>query len=220
MNVIYQGENIMGTKTAKAAILTRVSTDHQSVQMQVDECTAWCESKKIPIFKIYEEKISGAKKNSQRKILQQMIADAQAGKFSHLIIYRLDRLGRSVTDVLEVIDILCTNQNVSLVSLHEALDTSTPLGIFTVTILSALNSLSRQMTVARVKSGIQAYRKKNGGAWGRKKKVWDTQLAQKLYAQNYSLRSISRQCGASLGVVWAFFQEHGGVQITSPQKAS
>ena len=190
----------------QAAILTRVSTGNQSVQMQIDECKTWCEAKGIKVYKVYKEVISGSTTNDKREVLQKLIKDAKAGKFTHLVVYRLDRLGRSVKDVLEVVDILCEKQGVALVSLHEALDTSSSLGKFVLTVLSALNQLSREMTIARVKSGIAAHRKRNGGRWGRKPVQFDTALALRMRDEGHSFKSIATAVGVSVGTVHGYFK--------------
>lgn len=141
----------MGEKIGYA----RVSTREQNLSSQIDALNnAGC-------IRIFTDKISG--KEIKREGLTACMDYLRSG--DTLVIYRLDRLGRSVKEMLD----LCAKleqRRIKLVSLQDNLDTSTAVGRFTMQILASLAEYNRNLILEGCKAGIEAA-KKRGVRFGR-----------------------------------------------------
>lgn len=127
----------------------RVSTDEQATEAQEIELrAAGCDI-------IVQEHGSGASR--ARPALSRLMSDISAGDV--LVVVRLDRLARSVSHLLEVIEDL-TAKGAHFRSLRDPIDTSTPQGMFSLQVLGAVAQLERALISERTKSGIAAARKK------------------------------------------------------------
>ncbi len=125
----------------------RVSTDEQGTDPQLDELrAAGCTS-------ILEEHASGADRG--RPVLAGLLRDIRAG--DTLVVVRLDRLARSVSHLLAVIEQL-EAAGAHFRSLRDPIDTSTPQGMFSLQVLGAVAQLERALIAERTKSGLQAAR--------------------------------------------------------------
>lgn len=141
----------------RVALYTRVSTLDQSDQGQKEELLEFAERRGWIVSKVYKDKISGIK--SSRPELDQLLIDAKRGSFSHVVVWRIDRLGRSVAHLLEVLETFKL-LNIKFVSITEAIDTSTPTGMMVFTVLAAVAALERSILVERVKMGIHNARRR------------------------------------------------------------
>ncbi|MBB4039816.1 DNA invertase Pin-like site-specific DNA recombinase [Microvirga flocculans] len=123
----------------------RVSTEDQAHDAQLDELrAAGCEV-------IHQEHGSGASR--ARPVLARLIRDIKPGEV--LVVVRLDRLARSVSHLLEVIETL-EAKRAHFRSLHDPIDTSTPQGMFSLQVLGAVAQLERSLIAERTKAGIAA----------------------------------------------------------------
>lgn len=143
----------------KAAIYIRVSTDAQaeegySIDAQQEQLQAYCVARKIQPYDFYiDPGWSGS--NLERPALQRMLADIREGRISHCIVYKLDRLSRSQKDTLYIIEDVLNPNGVEFISLHENLDTSTPMGRAMLGILSAFAQLERENIKLRTRMGLK-----------------------------------------------------------------
>ena len=128
----------------------RVSTKEQNTGRQLEALKAY------EIGKIYEEKISG--KDTNRPELQAMLEFAREGAIVY--IESISRLARHTLDFLNIVEQL-NAKNVSLVSLKESIDTSTPQGKFMLSVFAALSQLERDTIKQRQREGIDLARKEN-----------------------------------------------------------
>jgi site-specific DNA recombinase len=144
---------------------TRVSTDLQaekgySLEEQKERLEAFCKSKDWNLVKVYTDAgYTGS--NMNRPQLQQMMAEINA--YDIVLVNKLDRLSRSQKDTLYLIQDIFTPNGCSFVSLQESFDTTTPIGIAMVGILSAFAQLERSQIKERMKMGKQGRAKK--GLW-------------------------------------------------------
>ncbi|MBZ6078859.1 recombinase family protein [Microvirga puerhi] len=123
----------------------RVSTEDQAHDAQVDELrAAGCEV-------IHQEHGSGASR--ARPVLARLIGEIQPGEV--LVVVRLDRLARSVSHLLEVIEALQAKK-AYFRSLRDPIETSTPQGMFSLQVLGAVAQLERSLISERTKAGIKA----------------------------------------------------------------
>lgn len=113
-------------------------------------------------FKIYQDSgYSG--KNTNRPAFNQMMDDVKAGRIEKVVVYRLDRVSRSILDFADFINILEENQ-IPFVSATEKFDTSTPMGRAMLYIIVVFAQLERETIAERVRDNYYARVKK--GAWG------------------------------------------------------
>lgn len=117
------------------------------------------------IEKVFSEKISG--KNMDRPELKKMLDFVREG--DTVVIESISRLARSTRDFLTILDEL-EQKHVSLISLKESIDTSTPTGRFMVNVFASLAQLEREQILARQKEGIDA-QKANGTYTGGRPRV-------------------------------------------------
>ena len=177
----------------KLAIYARVSTEDQKVDLQLDALRQYAEARQLVIFKEYVDHISGAK--DSRPALNEMLADARRRRFDAVVVWKIDRLGRSVAHLLTVLSELHA-LGVSFVSLQEAIDTATPAGKMVFTFLGAVAEFERAIISERVRSGMKAA-KKRGRKCGRPKCRVDIKQLQKLRSEGKSLRQIAQVTGVS-----------------------
>src|SRR5215813_609834 len=125
----------------------RVSTREQTIDLQVDALTqAGCTN-------VYTEVISGAR--ADRPILAQVLETLRAGDV--LVIWKLDRLGRSLTHLLTIVTDLMTRQ-VGLKSLNDPIDTTTPQGRLIFNLFASLAEFEREVIRERTQAGLSAAR--------------------------------------------------------------
>ena len=159
----------------------RVSTLDQNPDLQTDALkVAGCQ-------KIFIDKISGT--TAQRPELDKLREQLREG--DTLVVWRLDRLGRSLKDLIDWMNNLAS-QKVTLKSLQESIDTGTSTGKLVFHIFGALAEFERNLIVERTNAGLQAARAR-GIKGGRKRKLDATKLktAQTMYdAKNHSIKEI------------------------------
>src|SRR3989344_6240527 len=112
-------------KRITVAIYCRVSTDEQNPRKQEQELVEFCNNRKFQIYKVYSDTITGSK--DSRPSLNELMADAYHSKFNALIIWKLDRLGRSLQHLIDIVNKL-NLWKIDLICKTQEIDTSTPNG--------------------------------------------------------------------------------------------
>lgn len=150
----------------------RVSTFIQDYERQTNELTALANGKGWQLDATFAEKISGAKKNTERKELVKMVEYVKAHHIDKVMVTELSRLGRDTLQVLQVIEMLNT-EKISLYIQNYNIETLTedgkvnPMSQFLITILAEVARMERKTIRERVESGYNNFRA-NGGKVGRK----------------------------------------------------
>jgi DNA invertase Pin-like site-specific DNA recombinase len=176
----------------RVAIYLRVSTASQTVENQRLELEAYCQRQGWSISQVYEDAgVSGSKYD--RPALQKMLADANKGKFNVLMVWSIDRLARSTSDLLHILQQIKAN-GVDFVSTTQNLDTSSPMGKMVFTFLGAIAEFERQTIVERVRSGIQRA-KAEGVRIGRPRVAVDVRKAIELRNQGQGYKQIAKNLG-------------------------
>ena len=177
----------------------RVSTTSQNLDMQVSALTdAGCD-------KIYTEKVSGV---GDRTELKAVLEYLRAG--DSLIIYKLDRLGRSLKDLLDIIEQL-QKRNISLVSLRDNIDTGSTTGKLVLHIFASLAEFERDLIKERSAEGRREAKKK-GVRFGRPKqpKPEKANMCAQLYRNGNSVSAIMRTTGIkSRNTVYKYLRMEG-----------
>ncbi len=139
----------------RAAIYVRVSTDRQTVENQRRELRQIAARRGWKVVQEYHDAgISGAKGREARPGLDEMLSDAQRRRFDVVMAWAIDRLGRSLIDLLRTIQTLeaC---GVDLYLDQQSIDTTTPAGRLMFQITGAFAEFERSMIRQRVNAGLQ-----------------------------------------------------------------
>ena len=179
----------------KAAIYCRVSTTAgQSVEMQLRDLRQLAEQRGFEIVGEYcDEGVSGS--CDSRPQLDRMLSDAQRGKFQAILIWRLDRLGRSLQHLVRLFENFRA-WNVALISFGEGLDFSTSMGKLFYQLSGAFAEFERDCIRDRVKAGMRNARAK-GRHIGRPRAVVDAARIGQLSALGTPWAKIGRTVGVS-----------------------
>ena len=143
------------------AIYLRVSTKRQDTRSQEAELKAWAASQSEPV-KWYRDKATG--KNMDRPGWNQLEADFLAGKVSTIVVWRLDRLGRTAKGLTALFATL-TERKINLVSLKDGLDLTTTAGRLMANVLASVAQFETELRGERVRAGQDAARAA-GKVWG------------------------------------------------------
>lgn len=146
-------------KTLRLLGYVRVSTDDQarngvSLEAQEDRIRAWATAYGHTLVGVESDPgVSGAVAPHKRPGLAKVLAAIRAGEVDGLVVYKLDRLSRSVRDILDLAD-TARKRGWTLASVTEALDTSTAMGSFVLGIFSLLAEMERAVISERTKAGL------------------------------------------------------------------
>ena len=203
----------MSTKTA--VIYARVSSvgDRQNTDRQISDLLDYVEYQKLELCKIYEEHVSGAKKNVERPVLQQAIEFCKSNRVSILLVSELSRLGRNAFEVLATVKDL-TDSGINLymqkeqLTLLDAEGKPTMFAPIMIATLSTCAQLERENIKFRLNSGRKLYIER-GGKLGRKVgSVKTTDQKREEYRdvisylkRGYSVRSTAKLSGKGISTV-------------------
>jgi len=140
-----------------------VSTLDQQPENQLAELRRYAEARGWTAVEYVDHGVSGAK--DSRPALDRMVKDAKRRKFDVLLVWKLDRLGRSLKHLITLLDDLAT-LGVAFVSLGESVDATTPAGKLSMAVLAAIAEFERGRIVERVRAGL-ARAKAQGKRLGR-----------------------------------------------------
>ena len=140
----------------KAALYARVSTCDQEPENQLAELRRYVRARSWAEAAEYvDHGVSGAR--DRRPALDRLIRDARRGRVDVIVIWSLDRLGRSLRHLVELLEEM-RSLGISLVSLREGLDLSTPAGRLQWQIIAAISEFERERLRERVKAGLARVR--------------------------------------------------------------
>jgi DNA invertase Pin-like site-specific DNA recombinase len=150
----------------RAAMYLRVSRDSQTTEYQRMVLTKLAEGRGFEIVKEYEDQgISGGKGRDKRPAFNQMLKDAMRRRFDVLLVWSMDRLGRSVLHVAQVMAELDA-ASVALISEQQGIDANGPFGRAMMQMATVFAELERSMIRSRVMAGLDRVRAE-GKALGR-----------------------------------------------------
>jgi DNA invertase Pin-like site-specific DNA recombinase len=192
-----------------------VSTADQNADLQIRELRAYAERQGWEIVEVYQDVMSGAK--SSRPALNRLMADARARKFDCLLVWKLDRLGRSLVDCLGGIRTM-EESGIRFIAVTQGLDTNqqNPASRFLLHVLSAAAEFDRSLIRKRTQAGRLRYQQDyEAGRVGncvysrsgrnlpphRPRRIFDRQQVATMRRQGLSLRQIAKKPGLGLGTV-------------------
>ncbi len=176
----------------RAVVYARVSTVDQEPENQLAELRRYVQARSWPAAVEYVDRgVSGS--TDSRPALNRLVADARRRRFDVLVVWRLDRLGRSLKHLITLLDDLQA-LGVAFVSLPEGIDATTPAGKLQMHILGAISEFERARIAERVKAGLAQARRR-----GRRLGPPATQIsaADLQRSADLSVREAARQIGVS-----------------------
>ena len=185
----------------QVACYLRVSTLSQHSENQLIELIDVCNRNKWQITEIYEETISGTKGVDERYELNRMMHDACRKKFDKVVVWSVDRLGRSMKHLVSVLSQL-DELNVDVFSYVQGIDTSTQFGKSMFQMVGIFAELENNMRADRQRIGIKRALD-NGAKFGRKS-IMNDELIKKinnLREEGHSMRNIANECDVSTTIV-------------------
>jgi DNA invertase Pin-like site-specific DNA recombinase len=161
----------MADKLLRCAIYTRKSTEDgleqefNSLDAQYEACTAYALSQRHEGWGLVKDRyddggFSGG--NMERPGLKRLLADVEAGQVDIILLYKIDRLTRSLTDFARIVDVL-DRAEASFVSITQSFNTTTSMGRLTLNMLLSFAQFEREVTGERIRDKIAASKKK--GLW-------------------------------------------------------
>ena len=178
----------------------RVSTQDQKLELQLDDLKSYgCET-------VYKEKMSG--KSKTRPQLEKMIDQLRKGDV--VVVWKLDRLGRSLKDLIELVSSF-REKGVEFVSLKDGIDTGTATGRFTFNIFASLAEFEREIIRERTMAGLEAARsrgKKGGRPAGLSKEALAKAKSAKILYESgeKTVSEIANSLGISRATCYRYIQ--------------
>jgi DNA invertase Pin-like site-specific DNA recombinase len=183
------------------ALYARVSTfnGHQDPEMQLRELREYAALRGWKIAGEYvDHGISGSKES--RPALNRLMTDAHCRKFDAVLVWKIDRFGRSLKHLVNSLADLAA-YGVAFISLRDNLDLSTPSGRLMFQIIGAMAEFERALIQERVKAGLRNARAK-GKRLGRPQRIVNVDKIASLRAQGLPWRAISDTLGVGLATLY------------------
>ena len=199
----------------RCAGYVRVSTIDQNCELQIRALREYAEQRGWQIAGTYQDVMSGAK--ARRPELDRLMTDARSGRFDCVLVWKLDRFGRSLRDCLNNLETL-KSAGVRFIAITQGIDTDerNPASHFHLQLLGAAAEFERSLIIERTQAGRIRYRHDfEAGKVGktvhsrsgkdlpphRPKKIFDRQKVIALYERYGSVRHVAREMRLGIGTV-------------------
>lgn len=170
-----------------SAIYCRVSSRDQSHASQTPDLERWASAHDGAVV-WFHDKFTG--KTMDRPGMAKLMADLRAGKIERIVVWRLDRLGRTTKGLCQLFDEL-GEQKVDLISLKDGFSLASPAGRLHARILASVAEYETEVRAERVAAG-QAVARKNGKKWGGSKKGWRWKVTDDQLAAVHEMRAAGK----------------------------
>jgi DNA invertase Pin-like site-specific DNA recombinase len=187
----------------------RVSTQDQNLELQHQALVAaGCQ-------RVYEDKSSGTR--AERPGLAQALEMLREG--DTLVVWKLDRLGRSVKHLVDLVGELA-KRRINFKSVTDSIDTGTPSGRFFFHVMASLAEMERELMVERTQAGLKAARRL-GRTGGRRRRMTESKIAaaKKLLADGVAPRDVAKDLGVSVPTLYRWLPAAGSVEQRGIQAA-
>src|SRR5579859_3731705 len=191
---------------ARVALYARVSTlNNQDPEMQLAELREYSDRRGWQIVEEFTDQgVSGCKES--RPALNQLMSDACRRRFDAVLVWKIDRFGRSLKHLVNALAELAA-LGVAFISLRDNLDLSTPSGRLMFQIIGAMAEFERASIQERVRAGLRNAKLK-GKTLGRPPLTLDRGRIARLRASGASLREISAQLEVSTATIHKVLKQH------------
>lgn len=190
-------------------IYVRVSSKHQDHASQLPDLDRWCAAHDGAV-QWYRDKFTG--RTMERPGMDDLLDDLRAGKVERIVVWRLDRLGRTTRGLCQLFDEL-TERRVDLVSMKDGFSLASPAGRLHARILASVAEYETEVRAERVAAG-QAVARKKGKKWGGSKAGWrwkvtDEQLTaiHEMRAAGKKISLIARVTGLSRPTIYRVLEQ-------------
>jgi len=186
----------------RVAIYGRVSTSGQSTDIQLQECRQYAERCGYTVVSEYCDTISGTTSKDDRVALTRLLEDSFARKFDTVVVYSIDRLGRSLKHCLDILETLKSHR-CDFISIKQQIDTSSPTGQLIFNIFACLANYERTMILERTALG-RAKARDRGVKFGRPSKMNSSvaEAVRLLREKGAGIKDIARSLGIGVGSVY------------------
>ena len=188
----------------RIALYARVSTDKQTCENQLQELRSIAERMNYTIVaEFVDNGISGMKTRQNRPALDQLMKSATQRKFDMVMCWSIDRLGRSLQNLVEILNELQAIK-IDLFFLQQGMDTSTPSGRMIFSVFGAIGEFERNLIRERVIAG-QKRAVANGVKMGRPSKMNDGMRSaiKLLREKGMGIKQIARELKVGIGTVYS-----------------
>jgi DNA invertase Pin-like site-specific DNA recombinase len=187
----------MSTTAKRVALYARVSTSNgqQDPEMQLRELREYTKHRELIIVGEYIDRMTGS--TDSRPAINRLMADACQRRFDAVLVWKLDRFGRSLRHLVNAIAEL-EALGVAFISFRDNLDLTTPSGRLMFQIIGAMAEFERALIQERVRAGLRNAKAK-GKTLGRPRAVVNIEEISALREQGLSWARITHQTGASKG---------------------
>ena len=185
----------------KVALYMRVSTVDQHCEVQARELIDYCRRRGWEVVADFRDEGISGKANKKRPAQEILMNDAMLHKFDAVIVWKLDRFGRSIMNLLEGINKL-KSWGVRFMAVSQNIDTdsSNPTSGLLLNIMAAMAEFERELLIERTNSGL-AHARALGKTLGRPRKVFRRDEAIRLHQEGWSLRKIAAELGVGTTLV-------------------
>lgn len=180
----------------------RVSSQSQNYDLQVESIKEFCKTRDYQLIKLFGDRQSG--KDMDRVEFQKMISTLiefkNPQKVETIIVTKLDRVGRSVSDLVKFVKEI-SEHNINIITTLETVDTTTPQGMLFFHMMSALAEYERELIHERTVTGLRKYLA-NGGRMGKPKKEVDMIEVNRLLVLGVPKTAIARKMKVSMPTLY------------------
>jgi DNA invertase Pin-like site-specific DNA recombinase len=159
----------------------RVSTKDQNLDIQIEAIQKYCKDRKFELQEIFAEKVSGKDMEGRARFKDMLeLLEINPLEIGAVIVYKLDRLGRSISDLIKIITFF-GKHNIQFISISDNIDTTTPNGRLLFHLMGSVAEFERELIQERTQAGILKARQ-SGKKFGRKRKAFNLSEVNKLIA--------------------------------------
>jgi DNA invertase Pin-like site-specific DNA recombinase len=174
--------------TKHSTIYVRVSSKQQDHASQLPDLERWAAAHDGQV-QWFKDKFTG--KSMTRPGMDRLLADLRAGKVERIVVWRLDRLGRTTRGLCQLFDEL-TERKVDLVSLRDGFSLASPAGRLHARILASVAEYEGEVRAERVAAG-QAVARRRGKRWGGSKPGWRWKVSDEQMAAIHEMKAAGRK---------------------------
>lgn len=149
----------------RVAVYARVSKESQNPENQIIELREYAERRGFEVYRVYVDRVSGAR--DSRPALNDLMMDARQKRFDVVLVWKLDRLGRSLQHLIQIIS-EWENLGINFICVTQNIDTTSPSGKLIFHIFGAIAEFERELIRERVRAGLRRARRE-GKKLGRPK---------------------------------------------------
>jgi DNA invertase Pin-like site-specific DNA recombinase len=197
--------------TKRVCLYGRVSKSSQSVERQITELEIVAARNDWEIVDRYiDHGISGSKGRQDRPQLDRMMKDSTKRKFDVVMVWSIDRLGRSLQNLIEILNDL-NAKNVDLYFDQQSIDSTTPTGKLMFSLIGAFAEFEKSIIKERVISGLENWKRKNPDKKLGRPSNLTPEMESKILemrSRNVGINKISKACGVGSSTIYKVLQTH------------